>query len=426
MGSGSDDDHADSSRRPRGCVDGVGQLPAWWRGSWGCGSRVVGGAGGDRAVGGDGQGAGHRVGGVAGKNALGLVGRVPARVEASVKARLLELLAEATGAGWSFRKACGVLGLSERRARYWQQRAAAGALADATPGGTPVHALRPEEVEAILALAGECGEVDVSHRKLAHRGSDLGRVWVSPSTVLRVLLEHGRRLPYRPPRPKQVKRPWPEWVDYRPRQVWGYDFSEFPRAATSALAILDLVSRKWIETMLCPEATDVQVQVLFTRALEREGLLDVILSLIDELGEDDELQPILLSVSDNGAQMRSGSTREFMALHAIATHYGRPGTPTDQAHIESLFGHVKYETDHPSQPRRRAAQSRTTARFLTRPPGATREWVASLARASSRTGTSRAAHPTHPASDQQRKRSGLNTRRNPPRAQTRVPFIASP
>ena len=129
--------------------------------------------------------------------------------------------------------------------------------------------------------------------------------------------------------------------------MWGYDFSEFPRAGTSALAILDLVSRKWIETMLCPEATGVQVQVLFTRALEREGLLDVILSLIDEhaAGEsDDELAPILLSVSDNGAQMTSGSTREFMALHAIATHVpAGPGTPTDQAHIESLFGHVKYE-----------------------------------------------------------------------------------
>jgi len=44
--------------------------------------------------------------------------------------------------------------------------------------------------------------------------------------------------------------------------------------------------------------------------------------------------------------MTSGSTREFMALHAIATHYGRPGTPTDQAHIESLFGHVKYDWPH--------------------------------------------------------------------------------
>ncbi len=346
LGGGSDDDHADPSRRARGRVDGAGQLQAWWRCSWGCGRGAGGGARGDRQVGGDGQGAGDRAGGVAGKSALGLVGRVPARVEVAVKARLLELIAQATGAGWSFGKACGALGLGERRARYWQKRAAAGALADRKPGGTPVHALRPEEVDAILGLADQWGEIDGSHRKLAHRGSYLGRVWVSPSTVLRVLLEHGRALPWRPPRQKSLKRPWPEWVQYKPRQVWGYDFTEFPQAGTSALAILDLVSRKWIETMLCPEATDVQVQVLFTRALEREGLLDVILSLIDEhaAGEqEDELEPILLSVSDNGAQMRSGSTREFMALHAIATHYGRPGTPTDQAHIESLFGHVKYE-----------------------------------------------------------------------------------
>jgi transposase InsO family protein len=101
--------------------------------------------------------------------------------------------------------------------------------------------------------------------------------------------------------------------------------------------------------MLCPEATHVQVQALFTRALEREGLLDQILSLIDELApgaEASEPEPILLAVSDNGAQMTSGSTREFMALHAIATHYGRPGTPTDQAHIASLFGHLKHEWPH--------------------------------------------------------------------------------
>ena len=242
-----------------------------------------------------------------------------------------------------------MLELSERRARYWQARLAAGALEDRRPGGRAVHALRPEEVTAILALADEWGEIDGSHRKLAHRGSYLGRVWVSPATVLRVLLAHGRTLPYRPPRSRSEAKPWPDWVDYAPLQVWGYDFSAFPAAGTSALAILDLVSRKWIDTMLCPEATHVQVQALFTRALEREGLLEQILSLIDELapGTDlGELEPILLSVSDNGAQMTSGSTREFMALHAIATHYGRPGTPTDQAHIESLFGHVKHEWPH--------------------------------------------------------------------------------
>ena len=44
--------------------------------------------------------------------------------------------------------------------------------------------------------------------------------------------------------------------------------------------------------------------------------------------------------------MTSGSTREFLAMCAIAQHFGRPGTPTDQAWIESLFGHVKADWPH--------------------------------------------------------------------------------
>lgn len=248
--------------------------------------------------------------------------------------------------GWSFRRACRVLGVKERRARDWMRRDGAGELEDRQPGRA-MHGLLAREVDAILQLVDEWGEIDGSHRKLAHRGSYMGLVWVSPSTVLRVLLEHGRALPYRPPRKRSLKRPWPDWVDYRPNQVWGYDFSSFGAADISALAILDLVSRKWIDTMLCPEATHVQVQALFSRALEREGLLDEILRLSDTAeAVADDIQPVLLAVSDNGAQMTSGDTREFMALHAIATHYGRPGTPTDQAHIESLFGHVKYDWPH--------------------------------------------------------------------------------
>ena len=55
---------------------------------------------------------------------------------------------------------------------------------------------------------------------------------------------------------------------------------------------------------------------------------------------------MLLVMSDNGPQMSSGTTREFIALCRLATHYGRPGTPTDQAWIESLFGHLKIEQPH--------------------------------------------------------------------------------
>ncbi|TDI54261.1 MAG: hypothetical protein E2O95_01545 [Acidobacteria bacterium] len=61
---------------------------------------------------------------------------------------------------------------------------------------------------------------------------------------------------------------------------------------------------------------------------------------------DDDHLPVLLVMSDNGPQMSSGSTREFMALSWLATHYGRPGTPTDQAWIESFFGHLKGEFPH--------------------------------------------------------------------------------
>src|SRR5262249_59999850 len=56
--------------------------------------------------------------------------------------------------------------------------------------------------------------------------------------------------------------------------------------------------------------------------------------------------PLLLTISDNGPQMRSCSTREFLAGVAIAQQFGRPHTPQDQAWIETLFGHVKGEWPH--------------------------------------------------------------------------------
>ena len=44
--------------------------------------------------------------------------------------------------------------------------------------------------------------------------------------------------------------------------------------------------------------------------------------------------------------MTATDTRQFMALMTIAQHHGRPGTPTDQAHIESFFSHLKGDWPH--------------------------------------------------------------------------------
>lgn len=261
----------------------------------------------------------------------------------------MDLLDAATDAGWSLRGACHELELSERRAFRWQHRRDAGELADRAPGGSPLHGLLDDEVAEIVALYHEWGEVDRSHRKLAHRGSYLERVWVSPSTVRRVLAAHGLHL-HPPSRPgTSVRKPFPEWVEYRPNQIWIYDTTHFPRAKSALTVVEDLVSRKWIADIVSSEETSTQVEIVFTDALAAEGLLTLVEERADRPVDpkvDDERRPILLAVSDNGPQMTSGSTREFMALCAIAQHFGRPGTPTDQAWIESFNGHLKAEYPH--------------------------------------------------------------------------------
>jgi len=281
-------------------------------------------------------------------------GLVPPRVDAGVKAGLLALVEHAvTVGGWSLRRAAATLGLDHVRVLRWQTRAALGRLADARPGpDLPVHALLDWERETILKLAAEWGEVDRSHRKLAHRGSRLDLVHVSESTLLRVLVAAGVHLPARPAREPRPARAWPEWAELVPGVIYIYDFTHFAASRWCAVAVLDVVSRYWLSTVVSAEETSTQVEVAFTRALLVDGkdhlLEDPTLTaeLAGGVVPDHDEMPVLLALSDNGPQMTSKTTKAFMAGARIATHFGRPGTPNDQAWIESLFGHVKTEFPH--------------------------------------------------------------------------------
>ncbi len=157
---------------------------------------------------------------------------------------------------------------------------------------------------------------------------------------------------FRPsPRPgKSARSPFPDWAALRPNSIWIYDSTHFTRCGMTVLIIEDLVSRKWLTHLVSVEETHTQVQNAFTAALEAEGLLEVALERAGtgrvDPAADDGLSPILLAVSDNGSQMISRDTRTFMTLLAIAQHFGRPSTPTDQAWIESLNGTIKGEWPH--------------------------------------------------------------------------------
>jgi putative transposase len=285
-------------------------------------------------------------------------------VDRRVKAGLLDLIDHAVDHGWSGRRACSQLGLDDLRAARWvERRAAAGldGLDDAPPGGHPVHGIVAWERAAIIELFEDWGEVDRSHRKLAHRGSRIDLVHVSESTVRRVLAAEGLVLQGNPPREPIPRTPWPDWLEWKPNRVWGYDFTHFTRARVAAVAILDIVSRKWIGTVVSAEESSSQVEVAFTDALGLEGLWEaaderateaLVTALacgdrdaVDAAIGDGQL-PLLLAISDNGPQMRSHTTREFLAGVAIATQFGRPGVPQDQAWIETLFGHVKGDWPH--------------------------------------------------------------------------------
>jgi putative transposase len=274
---------------------------------------------------------------------------------------LLDLVVGAVDCGWHIIDACNYLELPIRRFERWRHRALLGELQDKTPGGNPVHGLLPTEIEAILAVFEEFADIDRSHRKLAHRGSYENRFWASPTTVRKVLFLADKHFKVVPRPAASQKRGIPAWVDYRPNQVWIYDTTHFTRCEMAVLAIIDLVSRKWICEVVSSEETSTQVEIGFDRALELEGIYEA-------LEERDKAHqegwygpdpPILLAMSDwgsrplfakrkggGGPQMRSGDTAEFMALASIAQHFGRPGTPQDQAWVESFFGHVKAENPH--------------------------------------------------------------------------------
>jgi putative transposase len=124
-----------------------------------------------------------------------LGGRLPLRVDAATKTALLDLVQGALDAGWDLARACRVLELPVRRVHRWRVRRRHGELADKRPGGGAVHGILESEEREILALFDEWGETDRSHRKLAHRGSYLHRVWVSPSTVRRGASPGGQARP---------------------------------------------------------------------------------------------------------------------------------------------------------------------------------------------------------------------------------------
>ena len=296
-----------------------------------------------------------------GKRAAGLnSGPVPARVSGPVKQALLDLVDDAVAEGFSIRRACGWLGVSHSRLLRWaglrcpDRARLADRPSGPGPGGAR-HGLLDWEKDRIVEVARDWGRVDLTHRKLAHRASRLGLVHVSESSFWRVLVERGHRLPEQPRPRKRARKPLPDWAEPVPGVIYIYDFTHFSGLpGWCAIAVVDVVSRYCLALLLSPEETSLQVEQAFTAALKADGKEHLLgdrefaAQLAQGSIPDDDADrfPVVLAMSDNGPQMTSKKTSQFMAMARIGRHFGRPGTPNDQAWIESFFGHMKTERPH--------------------------------------------------------------------------------
>jgi putative transposase len=115
-----------------------------------------------------------------------------------------------------------------------------------------------------------------------------------------------------------------------------WDATHFTAAKRIAYAIVEVVTRYWIGYLLTSEQTQTGAAAVRPGA-PGPGRAEARRAPPNPAGEE----AIQVAWSDNGTEMTAIDTRQFMAPVAIVQHHGRPGTPTDHAHVESFFSHLK-------------------------------------------------------------------------------------
>lgn len=74
-------------------------------------------------------------------------------------------------------------------------------------------------------------------------------------------------MPGKPARQPRDKTPWLQWVAWKPNSIWIYDFTHFTACHRVAITVMDMVSRKWLTTLVMAQKTSLLIEVAFIDAL---------------------------------------------------------------------------------------------------------------------------------------------------------------
>lgn len=250
------------------------------------------------------------------------------------------IMKEAIRNGMKKKRVYTVVGISERRFREWNQRAASGDVDrhKKSDDVRPYNALTPEEHRIIKESVEYSEWADLSCRELSVKIMERHMVYISHVAIWEFEQQHGlaghrgkRRLMGR----HRGIAPDTSFVK-GPNQLCAYDFTKLPTGVAHRFwhlcAVIDQYSRKVTGWDIDEKADAELVKRTWDKALLSEGLTE-------------ENAPA--SLSDRGSQMRAISTREFFQGLGVSQLFARARTPNDNPYIESLYATVKTHPNYP-------------------------------------------------------------------------------
>jgi transposase InsO family protein len=223
--------------------------------------------------------------------------------------------------GWPARRTLAALGVSASSYYRWLRGQASGRDRPASPA-TPLQAYEalPEEKEAVKAYA--LKHPEIRHRELAWRMVDDDVVYVSPSTVYRILRREELVCPWR--RRKKRRREEEEKAR-RPNQIWATDLKYVAVGERHyyLISFLDEYSRYIVHHELLASMDGHTVSLAAQAALET-------------LPRDDEGRLLEKPVirSDNGSGYVSREFGGVLDEHGLSHRRIKPHCPEENGLVE--------------------------------------------------------------------------------------------
>lgn len=250
---------------------------------------------------------------------------------------ILDLIAEAQGAGARLIPACRVVGLTARTIERWR-RCPDGEDQRRGPHQRPGNALTPTEENELAKILTSERYAGLSPKQLVPQLADEGLYLASESTIVRLQRRLGLRNKKRSIERTHTTRACTVHRASGPNQVWSWDITWLPSVVRGQFFFLYLVMDVWSRRIV-------------GWTVEAKESPELAAALVTRICDDTNLDPRgLVLHSDNGGPMRGSTMLATLQWLGIVPSFSRPHVSDDNPYSEALFRTAKRAPTYPRQP----------------------------------------------------------------------------